>query len=285
MGGSSKPQTTTTKFEMSPEQRELYGLASPYAKQFAASPPELYPGSGVAGFTPEQQLAQELALSGAEQQGNLLGTGMDTSSFLLGDVLYPESNPALRRTIEAATRPVYEGLEERVLPAIRSEFEAAGPGVGFSREQIAEGIAGREAGRTAGDISAKISTEGYGKGLDAVTRALGLLPQTAQAINLPAATVSAVGTEKQAMNQAQLTEQVQRWLYEQNLPLEMANALVSLISGIPGGTTTTTGTAPQGSKAQKALGGAASGAALGSAIMPGIGTGVGAGLGALLGFL
>jgi len=269
---------------MSPEQRQLYGYADPFIKQFAANPPKLYPGSGVAGFDPTQELAQQLALTGAEQQANLVGSGAGASDFLLGDVLYPESNPALQSTINAATRPIYENLTENVLPAVRSGAETSGQ-FGGSKEQIAEGIASREAGRSAGDVASKIATEGYGKGLDAMTKALGLLPATAQSINLPASTVGAVGDVRQNMSQQQLTEQVQRWLYEQNLPLEMAQSIVSMISGIPGGTTTATGTPPQASGLQKGLGGAASGAALGSMLFPGIGTIAGAGLGGLLGFL
>ena len=284
MSGDPKPSVVTNKFEMSPEQRQLYGYAQPYVSQFAANPPQLYPGSGVAGFDPQQELAQQLALLGAGQQGNLVGQGADASSFLLGDVLYPESNPALRRTIDAATRPVYENLTENVLPAVRSGAETAGQ-FGGSKEQIAEGIASREAGRTAGDIGAKISTDAYGKGLDAMTRALGLLPQTAQAINIPASTVGAVGDVRQNLNQAQLTEQVQRWLYEQNLPLEMAQSIIGLISGIPGGTTTATGQAPGASGLQKGLGGASTGAALGNLLLPGVGALPGAALGSLIGFL
>ena len=51
-GGDSK---TTTKVQFSPEQRRLIDLTQPIFEQFAQTPPQLFPQSGIAPFTPLQQ--------------------------------------------------------------------------------------------------------------------------------------------------------------------------------------------------------------------------------------
>jgi hypothetical protein len=61
---------------------------------------------------------------------------------------------------------------------------------------------------------------------------------------------------------------------------------MSLLQGLPGGSTTSTSSGPtQPSGFTRALGGAAQGASLGSMIMPGIGTAAGGLLGGLFSFL
>ena len=87
------------------------------------------------------------------------------------------------------------------------------------------------------------------------------------------------------MNQAMLGQDVNAFNFDQMAPFLQSKEIMSLLQGLPGGTTTSTANTPQANPWTQALGGAATGASLGTAIMPGIGTGVGAGAGALLPFL
>lgn len=284
-GGGSKDTTQTTKYELSPEQREMMNLAMPGVRDFAANVPERYPGSTIAGFDPAQTSGQEMALSAAGAQNQLAGQGAGTTAnWLSKDALDVNNNPAIRSAIDSATRPIYEQLTRSALPAVRDSAERAG-NFGSSRQGIAEGIAMEGASKAAGDVSSKIAYDSYAKNVDAQLKALGLMPQTQAAQTTGAYTTSNVGDVRQDQAQKLLTEDVSNFNYDQLAPFLQSKEIMSLLSGLPGGSTTTTASGPQQNKVLGALGGAASGASIGSALFPGAGTGIGAGLGALLSFL
>lgn len=283
--GSQQAPTQTTQQVLSPEQRELMQLAMPGVREFAASVPQRYQGSTTAGFDPSQVAGQEQALGAAGTVGNLGASGAGTTGYWLSpQALDVTNNPAIGGAIDAATRPVYENLTRTALPAVRSGAAQTG-NFGGSRQGIAEGLAIQGAGNTAGDISSRIASEAYGQNVRAQLQALGLLPQTQQAQLAEATTTSGVGDVRQQMQQRLLDEQVGNFNYDQYAPFLQSREILSLLQGLPGGSTVSTGSVPGQNKAMSALGGAASGAALGSAIFPGVGTAVGAGAGALLPFL
>jgi hypothetical protein len=260
-------------------------LAMPGVRDFAASVPQRYQGLTVAGVDPSQAAGQEQALGAASTVGGLAGSGAGTTGYWLSPgALDVGNNPVVQNAISSATRPVYEGLTNSALPAIRSSSAQSG-NFGGSRQGIAEGLAIQGAGNTAGDISSKITSDAYSQNVKAQLQALGLLPQTQQAQLAEATTTSGVGDVRQAQQQRLLDEQVGNFNYDQYAPFLQSKEIMSLLTGLPGGQTVSTGSVPSTNKATSALGSAAAGAALGSAIMPGVGTGVGAVGGALLPFL
>lgn len=286
MGSGSKEQPTQkTTYELSPEQRELMNLAMPGVREFAASTPQRYQGSQIAGFTPEQVQGQGMALGAAGTQDRLARSAAGASEFYTGGSVWdPASNPNLRGAIDASTRPIYEGLTEKALPAIRGEAVSTG-NFGSSRQGIAEGIATREASRAAGDTASKLAQAQYETNVNAQLKAMGLLPTVQGAQVTGATTTSGVGDVRQTMNQALLGQDVSAFNFDQMAPFLQSKEIMSLLQGLPGGTTVSTANTPSANPWTQALGGAAAGASLGSAIMPGIGTGVGAAGGALLPFL
>lgn len=290
MGGSSPPPQTTssTKVELGPEQKELFGLAMPGLRDFATSPPpQRYPGSQIAPLNYDQQVAQAMQRNTAYQQNATAGAGNAAlNKFFEGDFWNPGSNPVLQSAMDATARPVMQNLTEVALPAIRSDAIASG-NFSNSGRQIGEGIATRGAMQAIADSGAKLAQSTYDTNVNAILKALGLMPQTMQAQYMGAEKLGQVGDAQRAYDQSLLDEKVGNFTYDQLAPFLQSKELLSLISGMPGATTigTQTGAMPQTNKAQSALGGAASGAALGSAIMPGIGTAAGAGIGALLPFL
>lgn len=284
-GGSSTEPKQSTTYELSPEQRELMGLAMPGVKEFAASTPQRYQGSQVAGFTPEQIQGQGQVLGAAPIQGDIARSAAASNEFYTsGRVWDPASNPNLQGAVDAAVRPIYEGLTEKALPAIRGEAVTTG-NFGSSRQGIAEGMATREASRAAGDTASKLVQSQYETNVNAQLKAMGLLPTVQGAQTVEGTTTSGVGDVRQAMEQALLGQDVNAFNFDQMAPFLQSKEIMSLMQGLPGGTTTSTANTPQANPWMTSLGGAASGAALGSAIMPGIGTGVGALGGALLPFL
>lgn len=285
MAKGGEPQTQTTTQVLSPEQRQLMNLAMPGVTEFAAKVPERYQGTQIAGFDPAQLQGQEGALSSAGVQTDLARSGAGTtSSWLSPQALDVGNNPAVQGMMDRNARSVNTALTETALPAIRDSAERTG-NFGSSRQGVAEGVATGKASSALADANAKTLSDAYSTNVESQLKALGLLPQTTGIQTAGNLTTSAVGDTRQALNQAQLNETVGNFNYDQYAPFLQSKEIMSLLSGLPGGSTTSTASTPQKNPVTGALGGAATGASLGSAFMPGIGTGVGAGLGALLSFL
>jgi hypothetical protein len=283
--GQPAEQKQETQYVLSPEQRELMGLAMPGIREFAAKVPERYGSSTVAGFDPSQVAGQQGALGSAGVQTGLARSGAGTSNAWLDPAKLDVSNdPIVQANIASAQRPVWDQLMEVALPGVRDSAERTG-NFGSSRQGIAEGVAVGKATKAAGDIASGITSKAYDTNVDAQLKALGLLPQTSAVQTGGDATTSAVGDVRQALEQARLNETVGNFNYDQLAPFLQSKEIMAMLSGIPGGSTVSTASGPTRNPLTSALGGAASGAALGSAIMPGIGTGVGAGIGGLLAFL
>jgi hypothetical protein len=287
-GGTPAPQTQTTTYQLSPEQRELMNLAMPGVREFAASTPQRYQGSTITPFNAQQVAGQDMVLNAAGGQGTLAQSGADASNFWLsGAGRDPSTNPGLKGAIDAATRPIMTDLMERALPGIRSTTLGTGLNAfGGSRRGLAEGRAVGDAATAIGDTGAKIVNAAYDTNVNAELKALGLLPQTQQTLLTPGLTTSGVGDTRQAMDQRLLDEQVSNFNWDQMAPFLQSKEIMSLLQGLPGGSTTSTSSGPtQPSGFTRALGGAAQGASLGSMIMPGIGTAAGGLLGGLFSFL
>ncbi len=280
-GGSSDTKQTTVPW--GPQQPYLKDLFSRAQQELNAPGPNYYPSSTIAPFTPRQWQGQNLALRTA--WGDLTNLGQraaGANEFLLGDALRPESNPYLQQSVDAALGRTTRAFNEDVLPNIRSTFVGAGQG-GSTRQGIAEGIAMDRLQQNLGDTAASMYSQAYNQGLDAMLRGVALSPQTGQLLLAPSGVVSAVGADQQAMNQAQLTDEVNRWNFEQNAPWNELAQYGQLITGGFGGTSTTSAPSPERNTLMGAAGGALSGAAL--AQMVGGPVGWGAGIGALIGIL
>jgi len=285
--GSGSTNTTTTQ-KLGPEQKELLQLALPAFKDIVAEPPQQFPDSTVSPFTPLQEQGQQAAVDAAGAQvqpltetaigsSNLLqGVGPPSGiaganeliggatgsqpfqDFLLsGASLFPESNPALAASAEAAIRPLERSLTQSILPNIRGGAVDAGQ-FGGSRQGIAEGLAAQGFLTAAGDTSANIFSQGFGQALDASTRALGTTqgaaasgvsdlleqgsrslfaaPQLANLALSPAKILESVGFQQQQQDQALLTEEAQRFVTEQMIPFLVAQEVANIAFGIPGGT-------------------------------------------------
>ena len=280
-GGGGESRTVTTQ-ELSPEQQQLLSLVIPEARKFVSQPPQQFPGTAIAPFTPNQLSAQQSALSQAfgGNVGQVTDATAQAQQFALGPVLFPESNPALQAATEAAIRPISEQFTQSILPNIRQSAVTAG-GFGGSRQGIAEGIASQAFLRQVGDTSAQLQSEAFGQGLDLFGRALFAAPGTAQLALLPTQIQEAVGIQQQQLQQRQLTEEAQKFVNAQLIPFAAAQDVAQLAFGFPGGSAESVTSASSGTSSnslQAALAGAALGTAIGG---PGIGTGIGA-LAALL---
>lgn len=258
--------TTTTEIKLTPEQEKLLKPVIPIAEEYIANPPKLPDYSQIAPFNPVQLGAQKQLLNSAGGQQKVVNQGAASNAFLLNpDILSPESNPALEATINAAINPIQQQLFTETLPLIGTSSEMSGQ-YGGTTQGIAEGLAAQGAQQAAVNVAAPIANAGYQSGLDAMTKALALNPQTAAALTLPATSVGAVGDVRQAMSQAQLSEKAYTDVYNQIAPFLAAQEVAALAAGIPGGGTeaTTTGGTATSNPITGALGGLSLAAGLGA---------------------
>lgn len=259
-GSKSKPSTTTSSVTLAPEQKLLLGKAMPYLNKFADNGITLPTGSGITPFNQTQLDAQGRILGNVDKQQAGADAGLAASNMALSpDILDPNSNPGLRGTIDAATRPLFEGLTQQILPSIRSDAGTTG-NLGSSRQGIAEGLATQGTQNAVGDASSKIAFSGYQSGLDAMMKSLGLLPQTLNSQNVAGATQGAVGDANQQLQQQLLDEARSQFLQKQTLPLDVGKELVNVVSGIPTAGASSTAQIPQPSLFQQLLGVAATAA-------------------------
>ena len=250
--------TTTTSSESG-----LPAFQQPYVDQqlkdaqtlYQSGGPQYYPGDTVAGFTDAQTQAQNQLLNQvAGQQQTTANTATDAWTNLLKNSANVNSDPNLASAVSGAIRPTLQQLTDVTLPSINRGYETAG-GAGSSREGIAQGLATARTGQSALDTASKMYSDAYQQGQQTQLAALNQTPTIQSAQSAPAATISAVGQQQQEMNQAKITEDVNRYTYNQNLPYQNLTNYANMIKGPFGGTGSSTTVAPTQGTAEQIAGG------------------------------
>ena len=248
MGQSSAQGQSQTTQQLTPEQTQLMQAATGNYMNFAGSNPTMPTGSqAVSPFTGAQTSGQNQVLQAAKSMAPVVGSAAGTNQYLSGGAfLDPGSNPYVQNAVKAATDPIYQDLNQRVIPGQQSTA-AAGSGVNYggSREGIQEGLDVQGAQRAAGQASANIMNTALNRGLTATNQAIAQAPTTAGSLAIPGATTSAVGDVQQAQNQAVLNANNQAAWWQQMLPLLKGQELTAGAAGLPGGSTTAIGTNTQ----------------------------------------
>lgn len=237
-GGGDTSQVVTTE---APEFQQPYleRLFSEAESLYDTGGPEYFPYSTVAPLAPAETEAQQSLLNYAGgAASDTAAAALDTQNFLLGDVLYPESNPALTGYIEGAIDPVFERLEEVTLPTIRSGARVAG-GQGGTRQALAEGTAIDRATEDALQASSEIASKGYDSGLEALTEGLALAPTTLyETGTAPAIIASDVGGQQREYGEALLEDAISRYNYGETSPYTALDEFAKIV-GSPVGSTST----------------------------------------------
>lgn len=154
----------------------------------------------VAPFDPLQTQGQETVLGAVPQQQDLATAALGANKFLLGDALYPGTNPALQQTIDYATQPIMNQFLENILPAIRGGAETTGQ-FGGSRRANIEARAASDVENNMLGASSALANEGYQTGVRALMAGLGLTPVTQSTLETPGLTQSGVGDVRQQQEQ------------------------------------------------------------------------------------
>jgi hypothetical protein len=271
-------------------------------QQFLQTQPQFFPGQTY--VSPSQQTLDALAAQEqiartapgtlqAAQESYMRGLGglgaTAQGAFLTG-------NPFQLSAIEAATRPIMQQYQEQTLPGIASGFSAAGR-YGSGAMERAQGRAAEATGRAIGDVAANIAYTGYeaerGRQQQAITQQINaaqFAPQIYGQQFLPSQQLAQIGAAREAISAQPLQEQMARFQFAQQAPVQQLQSFLSSVYGTPmAGSQYAPTPVSQTNRAGNVLGLAATGAGIGSMIGGNLGgyssTAIGAGLGALGGLL
>lgn len=219
----SKTSSATTTVEPSLLQQPYLKFGLGESKRLYGTPLQYYPGQTIAGFTPEQLQAQSMGILRATQGSPLIAGGQsELASIISGKYVSPTSNPYLGFYTQKAF--------EEALPQLDTSAIQAG--------RYGSGAWGLAKGRTMADITSNIYGQAYQTERERQLQALQLAPTYAEQDWADIARLAAIGEEKQAMEQANINEAIERFQFGQLEPWERLANYMNLISGNLGGTTT-----------------------------------------------
>lgn len=197
-----------------------FGLtnSNPYGGQYIADPtkPQTDAANMMLGLAPNFS-------AGA---GDIRNLALDTIS---GKYLMPDSNPALKATLDAAWNPIQRDLTQNILPGLDDRAIAQGA-YGNSRMAIDQGEAISNAALRGNEATSKIAYENYAKERQNQLNAHSLLPIATQLELTPAQVMSTVGGQMQGWEQANLDEAFQHYTDSQNAPWFGLDKLQSIIN-------------------------------------------------------
>lgn len=259
MGGKQPSTVTqTNEIKLSPEQQEVFGMALPKIKEYAASNPQLFSGSGIVGFNDLETQGQEGMINAANAAGANAGKANAAQGMMLDPEQMLNPNQYVDRAAEGVTRGVTKNLMETILPGIRSSATSAGGQYsgGSTRQGIAEGRAIEGTNKELADSVAKMYLSNYQQGLGVMQNAVGMNGKVMQEQLFPSQVLQAVGGQKRGMEQAKLDEEIQKFYTQQDLPLLQSQQIMGLLSGMPGGqgVSTVTPATPKTDPMQQAIG-------------------------------
>ena len=243
-GGGGGAQTVNT--QVTPPEYAMpfleFGL-SQAKEQFNSEMPGYYPGSTVVGFSPES----EMALTGIRQRA------LDPNS------LTAQTQSVVNQNL-MGTNPLAMAAFKPVIDTVQSQFARAGRyGSGANQQALASALAPAA--------------------LQAQQAAIAQAPQVQ---NMDLQQLAAVGAAREGQSEAELTDNVARFNFEQNIDAQKLRDYMALVGG---GTVGTNQIRPVfRNPAASALGGALGGAQLASSL-GGINPMYGAIGGGLLGLL
>jgi len=179
--------------------------------------------------------AQSPSLQAAQQayQASLGQIGQTAAGGFL------QGSPYQQAMLQAATRPLTQQFGEQVLPGISSLYSRAGR-YGSGAMERALGGATEAYGRALGDVSANIVGQDYARerGLQQQAQmgqaALAqLAPSFYQQQFLPSQTLAQVGAAREAIAAQPLQEQMARFQFGQQQPIQSLMSYLSSVYGTP----------------------------------------------------
>lgn len=258
MGGSSGGGNTKTTQTSSPWSGQTpylkYGLDEA-TRLYQQAGPQYYPGSKVAGFSPEQNQAfaygTQRALNGSQDIRNAKGftnsvlggqyNGDPAAKGYISDVLqgkYLNSDPYKDQ--------VFQNIQQQVLPSVNSQFMGSGrygsdSHAGTMTTNLTNAYAPYasqqyQSGLDRMNWAAGMSNDIYNQDMGYKQWAAGMAPTWAANDYQDLAALEAIGQQKQGLAQNELNDAVARWDYYNRLPYDKLGQYLNNIGGNYGGT-------------------------------------------------
>jgi len=191
-----------------------------------------------------------------------------------------QGSPYLQQQIQAATRPIQQQFEQTTLPGVASMFSRAGR-YGSGAMERAVGTATEATGRALGDVASNIAMQDYAAQQQRQQQAQGALlqgatlaPQIYGQQFLPSQQLGQIGAAREAIAAQPLQEEMQRFYFQQQAPIQQLTGYLSSVYGTPMASSQAAAPEMQTNRFGQALGGAATGYALGGttgAVLGGLG--------------
>lgn len=261
-GGGNDTQTTT-QAPWAPLQPYLTGGIFPEAQRlFEQGPSEYYPGQTYAGFDPLQEQSQQMGVDYAQSGlGGILDPTMSSfQNAVSGGLMSPDSNPYMQQSIQSMADKVKENMALSGISQNEDSAQSAGQ-YGSSRHGLADYLTRKNANEVIARNTNDMLMGGYNTGLNAMMNSMQMAPQMGQLGMAPSNLLNRIGGERQGMNQMGITEDVNRFNFQQNAPWENLGRYAGALQGnYLGSGAETTSPVTGGSPLSGLLGGATAGA-------------------------
>lgn len=262
--------------------------------------PTMYPGQTYVSPSQETLTALQQQQNIAQQQSPTLQAAQNAYMQSYGGLGataaggFLQGNPYQQQMVEATARPLMQQYSNQILPGIASLYSKSGR-YGSGAMQNAIGQATEQYGRALGDVSTNIIGNQYEQERARQQQAMMGLTNLAQAAPgvyaqqyLPSQQLAQVGAQREAIAQQPLSEAMQRYSFQQQLPYQQLSGYLSSVYGSPTASYGTTSQNMSTNPTIGALGGALSGGLLGMAAnsaFPGLSSSMGSYTAPLLGAL
>ena len=235
---------------------------------FMGQPMQFFPGQTY--VSPSEQTLSALQMQEAlAQQGQpALQAGQEAFLGGLGGLqqtaggAFLGGSPGQQAAIEAARRPLQQQFEQVTLPGVSSAFSRAGR-YGSGAMERAVGTATEATGRAIGDIASNIAYQDYANERQRQQAAQGALvqgatfaPQIYGQQFLPSQQLGQIGAAREQIAGQPLQEQMQRFQFEQQAPIQGLQSYLSSIYGSPLGSSNVVQPQVQTNRISQGIGGA-----------------------------
>jgi hypothetical protein len=239
MGGGSQNVKQTTEVKLTPEQKQMIAQGMDLTGQVTNNPDGLPKIPGPAEFNPIELAAQSGMVSKASSGGSLdefTNKLLGANQFLLGDVMDVNNNQGLKGAIDAAIRPMEDQFTRVLRPGI--DHQSVGTGefssFGGTKNILANDLANRNYSQSIRDTTNDLVDRTYTANLDAMTRGVGMAPQTQRAAIMPETVLAGVGDQQRQLEQGKAQAGFENSMFPFNLGLQLMGAA----GGMPGAGTT-----------------------------------------------
>ena len=221
MGSSTKQARSSSSSEpWGPQQEPIkYGM-SEARKLYDQAGPSYYPGSTVAGFSPEQNQAFGMGTQRATQGNAGMGIAQGYNNDVLQGKYLEDPNDGM----------MFQNIQQKIMPSVNSQFMGAG--------RSGSGLHADTLGRSLTEAYAPVAMQMRQYGLGQMDAAANRAPQFAQEDWNNINALRDIGSQKQGQAQNEIQDAVNRHNYYNDLQANKLGQYMGFIGGNYGGTQT-----------------------------------------------